>query len=207
MPIRRKMSTRKPRRRTYRPRRPFGISRSVRYNKVPSFVETFKAANDLSVNNAGGVLTVQFSQIPQVASYVELYKQYRINWVKAILIPDYNSYQSQAGGPNAPRMAFAISDTVATPAPASEADILTDNGARIRMLTRPTTITFRPVPFLQQQTAGGAPVAVNKKMQWINTSEAAVVHGGVPFWITSAGAPDGVVRLYYKVSFSLKDGN
>lgn len=205
MPLKRK-STFRPRRRytkrrgmAYRPRA------MVRYNKVPSFVETFKFG-DISTQNAGGVFTTTFSQIPQWQQYAALYKQYRINSVKIILIPDYNEFPAMAGGVNAPRLVYAVSDSANQVAPAGENDVLTDNGCRIRTLTRPITMSMRPVPYLQQ-SAGPSLVSVSKRNTWISTTEAAVTHGGIQYWITGGGAPDLVCRAYAKVSFSLKDGN
>lgn len=193
------------RRRVMRPRRRFGIARSVRYNKVPSFVETF-AGGALPTQNAGGVLTAAFNAMPQWQQYAELYNQYRINWFKVILIPDYNSFQPAVGSPNAPRLVYAQTSVSNPVAPANEAQVLTDNGCRIRTLTRPVTITCKPVPYLQQ-SVGPAFVSVSKHGQWISTAEPAVAHGGIAYWIQGAGAADMVCRVYYKMSISLKDGN
>lgn len=39
-------------------------------------------------------------------------------------------------------------------APLTELNVLQDNGCKVRMFTRPVSITVRPKPLLEQQTTG-----------------------------------------------------
>jgi len=199
-----------------------GIVRRRRlYNPTPTFTETYKSG--LVTANTGGQFTARISDIPQIADYLALYNQYRINWIKVMLIPDFgsadpNTYsQNFVGGipsvANA-RIAWAINDTPNLPNPVSEADVLTDNGAKIKTLTNKWQQSFKPRPDKFTGTAvGGSGVAVREKFnQWLSFAEPAFpannpIHRGVSYWISALSATGGdqAYHVYYKVNFSLRD--
>lgn len=203
------MSTR--RRRTTRRapmKRRFGIPRSVvRYNKVPSFVETFKLENDLQTQT-GGRLGITFSQIPQYLQYGALYNQYRVNWIKYTLVPQWTSFDPNGSVASAPRIAYAIQNTPNEAAPLSEAQVLTDNGVRIRMLNKPVSFSHRPVPDIGTSVATGGftPYVARPGQQWMSLQDGSVVpHGYINYWISGPTATPLLFKTYVKVSFSLKD--
>lgn len=110
-----------------------GLRRGL-MNRLPTFTETCVLARITA--NAGGVFSVSMDQIPQLAQYSNLYRQYKINWAKFTLLSDTTVYDGTqtATGAFAPRVAWAINDTPNITAPASEADLLQDNGARVKPL-------------------------------------------------------------------------
>lgn len=192
----------------------------------PTFVETY-AAPDRPVGNVGGVFAARISDIPQVAQYFTLYKQYRINWIKAILVPDYNydiaePNQGAAnvlavppfGAQGMARIAFAVNDSPQLGVPPNEAAVLADNGCKIQTIRNKWSVSFKPVPDVAQIGTAAAPVWSRQKYrQWFNFADLALpgnnpLHYGVSYFITQpVNAPANPARfnLYYKVSFSLRD--
>lgn len=206
--VRARRSTRRPAARA-RPARRTGMMRpyrSIRYNKVPSFVETY-AQVDTIPSQAGGVLGTAFNLIPQNPQYAALYNQYRINWVQYTIMPQWDSFDpNNAAVITAPRIAFSIQDTAsdALVLPASENDVLLDNGVKVRMLTRPVKIKHKPVPQVGVALAAGGFASISRKGSWLDMSSPNVPHGWVNYWITNGG-PAIAFKVYVKVSFSLRD--
>lgn len=201
---------RRPAARKYRPARRYALAarrpmRSIKYNKVPSFVETLTLENPI-FSQAGGVFAVRFNQIPQVLQYATLYRQYRINWFKVTLLPDWNSFdvKNTTETINAPRMVFAIDDTGNAAPPVNEADVLEDNGCKIIQLTKPVSMSCRPSAAVGMNASTGGNVYTNKKMRWLDVTRTDITHSGIRYWISNGGTPIAF-RVYIKVSFSLKD--
>lgn len=188
-------------------------------NPSPTFTETYYAG--LIQTNVGGQFNARISDIPQIADYTNLYNQYRINWMKIMVLPDFvgsdpNTYaQNFVGGVPAvanARIAYVINDTPNLPAPVNEADVLTDNGSRIKMLTNKFTVSFRPRPDkFTADAIGGAGVAVREKNRsWLSFADIAgnnPVHRGVNYWISALAAGGGAqaYQVYVKINFSLRD--
>lgn len=189
----------------------------------PSFVETFRDTQGSAAVNAGGVFSVRITDIPQIAQYANLYKQYRINWVKVMLVPVYNSmvadinsaaYNNSVGVGNGGlgRIAYAINDSPQLQAPATEDVVLEDNGCKIKPLGAKWSASFKPVPDVAV-TGGttGNPIYTRQKYrQWFNFDLALVgnnpLHYGISYFITQAS--NNVISYYnvfYKVNFSLRD--
>lgn len=209
----------RPRRRMNRKRGPFRMRRML--NPSPTFVETYNSGQVFS--NAGGVFQARITDIPQVAQYNTLYKQYRINWIKVMLVPIYG-YSST--DPNAAlynnsqavpymgtaRITFAINDSPATVVPANELAVLTDNGSQVNQIVNKWARAFKPVSSVQVTSVGGGLVATKQKYrQWFNFDLDNIannpLHQGISYWITQATGPgaQGAFEVYYKVSFSLRD--
>lgn len=205
MPMRRTRAPRRPRRRMPGRRR-FGLKRMIRYNKVPSFTETINFGR--LPTQSGQVFTLQFAALSQSGNYSNLYRQYRINRLTWMLVPDWNSFDPNAGAAavNKPRVVYAIDDTANVVAPVNELDVLEDNGCKIRALSNIVKISHVPVPFLGQAVSIGGFASVNKKYQWLNTDPSGVLvpHGGVRLYVSNGGPPI-IYTVYCKVSFSLKD--
>lgn len=197
-------------------------------NPSPTFVETFRGANAAGVGpipvNQGGVFAVRVSDIPQVAQYNALYKQYRINWIKVILVPDFNSeaadHNTAAYNATVPtqnfglaRIAFAINDSPQTQAPATEAQLLSDNGCKIKSLGSRWSASFKPVPDVAMTSNAGTPIWTRQKYrQWFNFDLVQTgnnpLHYGLSYYITQLVANTQAMptyNVYYKVSFSLRD--
>lgn len=191
-------------------------------NPQPTFVETYAGAQ---INaNAGGVFQARITDIPQIAQYSTLYKQYRINWIKVMLIPAYGYSSSDANAAlynnanavpyvGTARIAFAINDSPDTQAPANEGAVLTDNGCKIQSIVNKWSASFRPVPSVDVLAVGAAAgIATKQKYkQWFNFDTVTIgnnpLHQGISYWITQTLGPgaNGVFNLYYKVNFSLRD--
>lgn len=192
-------------------------------NPMPSFTETYRAGD--IVGNVGGVFSARISDIPQVAQYFQLYKQYRINWIKVMLIPNFNYDVAEAnqGGANVAagigaqgmaRITFAINDSPQLVAPAAEGVVLQDNGCKIQTIRNKWSCSFKPVPDVAQTSTAGNPVWARQKFrQWFNFADLALpgnnpLHYGVSYFITqpvNAPAGPGAYNVYYKVNFSLRD--
>lgn len=194
-------------------------------NPTPTFVETY-SSSPISVN-AGGVFSVRISDIPQVQQYANLYKQYRINWVKVMLVPDFNSqsadhnaaqYNASLPVPNygLARIAYAVNDSPQLVVPATEAVLLEDNGCKVKSLGPKWSASFKPVPDVGV-TAGTNNNTVwtrQKYRQWFNfvTDIAHLtdnpLHYGLSYYITQLVANTTIAptyNVYFKVSFSLRD--
>lgn len=202
-------------------RRRLGMGRIRRMmNPQPTFTETY--SQPYIVGNAGGVFQARISDIPQVAQYSTLYKQYRINWIKVLLVPVWNysaadpnagAYNNSIGVPylGASRITYAINDSPGTVAPANELAVLTDNGCKIKPITNKFSVSFRPVPSVDAPVEGGGVIATKQKFkQWFNFAEIVgnnPLHQGVSYWISSTAGPgvNASFNVYYKVNFSLRD--
>lgn len=202
------------------------LRRSV-FNPMPSFTESFALPRDNLVVPAGGVIgkvfKVAFSDIPQHPQYTNLYTQYKINWVKVMLIPtfntsvvDGNSGFLATGQMGQARIAYSIQDSPNEQTPTSEAEVLSDNGAKVRAMGSKWSCSFKPVPDVAITTIGGTGVIPLKirKSQWFNYDDTTVAnnpdHGAVTAFITLPGIPGTEGRsvtysCYYKVNFSLRD--
>jgi len=213
-------------------RRPYRLGgargRIVRaMNPTPTFTETYKGADVLA--NAGGVFSVRITDVPQIAQYETLYKQYRINWVKVMLVPDWNSTAADhntaqynaTGSPGGlptfaqARIVYAINDSPQLVAPATELAVLTDNGCKIKPIGSKWSCSFKPVPDIgvQSGTAGAGTIwAKDRYRKFFNmdlvTTGNNPLHFGVSYFITQllSGSPDPVkYNCYYKVNFTLRD--
>lgn len=186
----------------------------------PTFTETFWYGN--AVGNTGGVFSTSIAQVPQVADYAALYRQYRINWVKVMLLPDLAAtsidvntmYQNNAGAlasAGLGRIAYAINDTPALPVPLAEQDVLQDNGAKVVPLRSKWSVSYKPVVTqFTSDAAGGAGVALrsrNRPFLSFDLHGADPLHYGVSYWISHyVGNPAAQTwRVYMKVNFSLRD--
>lgn len=211
--IRRRTTTRRPRRRMPLRRRgmAFRPRAMIRYNKTPSFVETYQVLAPALNTNTGGVLGTGLNLLPQFAQYQALYNQYRINWVQYTIIPQWTSFDPNDGGAglgqiSVPRIAYSIQDTGSEylVPPASETDVLTDNGAKLKMLDKVVKIFHRPVASVGVSTQAGFN-GRSQKMQWLDIQNGNVTHGYVNYWITGSAAVQLTFKIYAKVSFSLRD--
>lgn len=191
--------------------------------RVPTFTETYSKSTVAS--NAGGVFAARISDIPQVAQYSNLYKQYRINWIKVMLVPDFNSmtadHNAAAYNASIPiqdfgmaRIVYAINDSPALVNPANEAVVLEDNGCKIKPLGAKWSCSFKPVPdvSLIANTTGAAIATRSKYRQWFNFDDVTTgnnpLHYGVSYYITQLVAntqANPTYNVYYKVNFSLRD--
>lgn len=192
-------------------------------NPMPTFVETYSKST--IPGNAGGVFSARITDIPQIGQYATLYKQYRINWIKVMLVPDFNSMSADqnAAAYNATlptqnfglaRITFAINNSPQLVAPANENVVLADNGCKIKPLGAKWSCSFKPVPDVgvSSGTTGNAVFTKSKFKQWFNFDTALTgnnpLHYGVSYWITQLVANTQAAptyNVYYKVSFSLRD--
>lgn len=193
-------------------------------NPSPTFVETY-SPGVINVGNGGlgQVFGGRITDIPQLAQYANLYKQYRINWMKIMLVPEYNTLSSDvnasaynqtvpgvsSGGMG--RIVYAIQDSPNVAVPANEGVVLQDNGAKIKALGAKWSCSFKPVPDVQQTTAVGSIWSRQKYRQFFNfdlvTTGNNPFHGAVQAYLTLPATGGLIVsyHVYYKVSFTLRD--
>lgn len=205
-------------------------SRSL--NPTPTFTETFALPRDNLVLFPGTVgvgkaFKISFHDIPQVSQYMTLYTQYRINWVKVMLLPNYNTqssdfnagtynYAQSIASAGQARIAYSIQDSPGEQDPVGEAEVLSDNGCKIKSIGSKWSCSFKPVPDVAQVSPAGNILTRQKFKQWFNYDETTVAnnpkHGAVTAWITLPGSPSATgpqpavsYICYYKVNFTLRD--
>lgn len=200
----------------------------------PTFVETYRlrsGQDDFSLYGdfqipagagVGRVFKVRISDIPQFQEYSSLYRQYRINWVKVIVVPDFNTASTEANMsqynstvPTAytgmARVVHAINDTPGVGAPATEAEVLEDNGCKIGACKTKWSVAFKPTPDIAQTTNVGVIPVKSKLKNWYNFDTGLPgnnpLHGSVSSYWSLPGGGGGQMNcsVYYKVSFSLRD--
>lgn len=201
------------------PRRKPGY-RAKRRNTSRTFTEVYDGGT-LSTNQ-GSVFSTSFNSIPQAAEYAKLYRQFCIKKMTVMLLPLYTDAEINTGlgtlNYQATRIAYAITDTPNQVNPASELDVLTENGAKVVLGHRKITMSCWPKPYLTQVVPGVIAndyVAVRqRKAVWLNTDAAGqtnggqdVIHGGITFWVSNnlANAPVECFKIYYKVTFAMRD--
>lgn len=195
--------------------------RSKKYQKSITVTEMVSAGGLLV--NTGGRLVTKFTDLPQASSYTQLFKQFCIRKLQAIIVPRFNAFDPNTlggGGSLAtswvqPRLTYAINDTPALINPATELDVLTDNGAKIRVMnSKPIKINMRPKPTQLSFDAGGHQVATRVgNSVWFNTdnpqlqfSGTTIEHFGATYWISgNPSQTDYMFDLFYKVTLSLRD--
>jgi len=229
MPARATRRTRRGRKSTRAPRRrlPLGkFRRSLMYNPQPVFTETFRMAVGSDPlrpyyqmdSNAGGVLSVRISQVPQIAQYSNLYTKYKILNAVFICLPQFPSESSDAntagynqslglGSWGLARIVTAIQDSPNTPVPVNENDVLEDNGCKILVGKPKLTLACRPVPDLID--ANGTKLTQRGKFINFNTVGPDVEHYGIRWWYTLPN-PGGNTQnfpyfVYCKLTFQLAD--
>ena len=199
------------------------------YNPAPTFTETVKL-NDIGgftsvsdVAEGGGVFKLRISDIPQfTADYANLYTQYRINSVKYIVLPQFDTQeantavQNQAQTPaysftGMARVAWAIQDSPNVAAPTAESDVLQDNGAKVRAFGSKWTVSMKPVPDVSMTTSVGV-IPTRAKKSWFNydpvTTGNNPQHGSIQWWISqlaTTGSSGQKYSVYAKINFSLRD--
>lgn len=234
--------------RRYRRRARLGrnIRRKAMYQSQV-FTETFKANTFATPPTAPGIMSdgviriqpgtqftagkfqVKMIDIPQVQNYANLYQFYKILKVQAIVIPkftnadpnsaQYNNSLPIASWENA-RFVYAINDSTNDLAvPTSELDVLEDNGCKIRALTRPLKINFRPKAVLDpaDPTTNALIPTQSKYRPWIGFGQddgdfqagEAPYHVGVD-WVLSCDNTStteflDVADVYFKITFVCKD--
>lgn len=176
-----------------------------------------------------GKFQFRMSDIPQVQNYANLYNLYKILKIQAIIVPkftnaDPNSATYNNGLPIASwenaRIVYSINDdTNDISTPISELDVLEDNGAKIRALTKPLKITFRPKAVIDgtDPATNLAAVVQPKYRSWLGFGpddqsygpSRAPYHVGVDWCLscdnTSTTEFLDVADVYFKVSFVCKD--
>lgn len=173
-------------------------------------------------SNSGGTFKVQFDSIPQYQEYSKLYRQFCIKKLQVMLLPIYTDAEinTALGTLNyqATRVAFAVNDTPQLTTPVNELAVLEDNGAKIVLGHRKITMNCWPKPDLTMTSPGivsNSYVGVRqRKAVWLNTdapgqaySGVSISHGGISYWVTNqpANMPVPVFKVYYKVTFAMRD--
>lgn len=200
-------------------------------NPMPTFVETFHSQDstfgDFQIPAGAGigrVFKVRISDIPQFAQYATLYTQYRINWIKVIVIPDFNTLATEANASQynstiptsyvgMGRVVHAIQDSPGQVAPANENIVLEDNGCKINPLRAKWMVSFKAVPDIEltSQATGNAVLTRQRFKSWYNFDSVTTgnnpPHGSVVSYWTLPGGGGGLLNcsVYYKVSFTLRD--
>lgn len=225
MPIRRVRRARK-----LRPRRKLAVVRPLRAsNPQPIFTEMYELTSAAGpgyqvLPNTGNVFRFNIDHIPQLAQYANLYQKYRILRASILVLPEYSlSEQNQAEENSAQsrssfgqsRMALAVNTSPAVPAPATELDVLKDNGAFVRSLT-PNGIraSCRPVPNVSvdsnQAGVGAQSITLRKKFLNLAAQNGNIDHYGISWWLTQLGAvaasaTKNIGIVYVKLTFQLSD--
>lgn len=203
------------------------IARSI-ISANPTFTETFHSRDatfgDFTVTSGSGVgrvFKVRISDIPQISQYATLYRQYKINSVKVMVIPDFNTESSDVnqalanatvptGFSGMARVVYATNTTPGVVAPATEDELLEDNGCKIHAVKSKWSVKMTPTPDIALTTSTGViPIKATSK-QWFNfdttTTTNNPLHGAVSSYWSLPGSTNPIeYNVYYKVNFSLRD--
>lgn len=223
--VRRRTSTRKA---SAKPRRVFGarFRRRVFGKKVYKFSEPYELSYGADINVAassqgGGILTFSLNNLLNVTSYQALFDLYKIDKVTVKILPLGNmaptGYVGSASGASAiPQLFIAPNRDFYVPVPASESDILNDDGCRVINLTRPVTLTlWRPRPKVLD--ANGATIDYglmpNRIGQWLTTggnaqtiNQVRTEYYGFRWWINNLQSGGPVIpKVIYTLHFSMKE--
>jgi len=196
------------------------------FNPQPVFTETFRLGGPDPLrpyyqmdSNAGGVLSVRMSQVPQIQQYNSLYTKYRILKAKFICLPQfvtenadvnasaYNASQG-LGSWGMGRIVTAIQDSPQLQIPLNEDEVLEDNGCKIHTGKPKITLTCRPTP----DTLDANGVRITQRGKFINFvagPNADIDHYGIRWWYTLPN-PGGNIEsrpyfVYCKLTFQLAD--
>ena len=216
-------------RRKYRKAPMYRSRRARMLNPQPIFTETWKQQN-ISVTGGiqGGVLNLIGNDIPQIAQYSALYRQFRILKVMWMLIPRlgpvdvntalYNNLVASTAYATQGRFVYAINNTAGIIPPSTEDQLLEDNGVKIFSTSRTQPIRIRhvPIPLMNVSNSALSSVFVNRKKQWLNTTSTGntgngldVVHSGVSWFVTipNASLPSGYIifDVFCKATVQFKD--
>jgi len=206
--------------------RRLAVRPALRYNPQPVFTETCRLFFDSVLNvpvrlnaNQGGTLRVSMSDLPQLAQYTALYQKYRILKCQFICLASYATESADvnaaqynatlggaAGNAGMSRIVFAVNDTPAIAAPASETEVLTQNGCKIVSGKPKILMNCRPVPNLLD--ANG--VQLSERGSYINfVGGNQVFHFGINWWHTSPQFAGSTINPWYevyaKITFQLAD--
>jgi hypothetical protein len=166
-------------------------SRALMTSRAPVFTETYK--HSTVTQNLGGNLSVQISNIAQLAQYSSLYTKYRIlratfYWLPSYVAHDENQAVVNAAGGQAwtgmGRVTYSVNDSPAVAIPVNEAQVLQDNGVKIVPMKSKLTMSCRPKPDCLD--ANGVRLTTG---QFINFNPAGpdAVHYGISYWYTQYG--------------------
>lgn len=217
-PIRAFRKFRKSRKPLRRLRRMGPVRRRQLFNPQPVFTETF--TKEFIAPNSGGLMTFSIDEVPQLSQYSNLYTKYRILKAVVSLLPNYatqDQNQAEANGNSSfpfagmGRWVYAINDTAGSLPPTSEADVLKDNGCKVRPLNKGMTkMMCRPTPVFTD--ASGTIASQTRK--WLTftsvSSPTDPKHYGISYWYTQplAGTPfssNNTLSVYVKLTFQLAD--
>lgn len=197
-------------------------------NPTPTFTETFVPNPTFVRPNQGQLFTANIGSLPQYAQYTALYNQYRINWVKIMLVPDFNSssadgnsaaYNATIPGTGAmglARIVWAIQDTpLPNPAvgiPANEAVVLQDNGCKVGVIKNKWTCSFKPCVATDINVGQGGLTTQGKMrykpfLNFTGNPLLETIHYGVQAYITQpiSNALPVDYHIYMKINFTLRD--
>lgn len=200
-----------------RRRKPFRRQRPVihHYNECFSLGPLYVNAP----SGTGSEIGIKMTDLPQLSAYEELYTQYKINGVKLVFVPritstDGSTLQNNVvSGIANSRFVYAIQDSPEFSVPTSEMSVFAMNGVKVRSLSRPLTIKYKPVPRLDQLDGTTTnPIGVGAKSQWIcfDSHGDDLLHYGVSYWLTVptnsvSSYPLAVADVYAYISFACRD--
>jgi len=195
-------------------------NRARTFNPAPIFTESFvlpKTGGQYSLDpNTGGVLAVSMDNMPQLAQYSALYQKYRILKAKFICIPTHNTAAADINSELPPgglqsvglsRVIYAVNDSPdQVTIPASEADVLKDNGCKIACGSPKLIMSCRPVPDTLDSNGNRTTLRGN----YLNFVSVNAAHYGITWFhsqpVLPGNAGYGVPYLVYcKLTFQLSD--
>lgn len=187
-------------------------------NPQPIFTETY--TKGVVAPNSGGVFTFNINEVPQLSQYNTLYQKYKILSAVLILVPQFAPGEQNAASYNAStgvyahglgRIVFAVNDSPGVVAPATELDVLKDNGCKIRPVRDLVKMSCRPVP-LHEDNNG---ILITLKKNWINfqtgpSAPADPKHFGISWWYSQPNLgttplTNNDLQVYCKLTFQLAD--
>ena len=162
---------------------------------------------------------LSMASIPQIAQYKALYNEFKILKIRYQFIPWFNSdeknqfYQNiGAGGTveTVPMLAYCVQRDAGSVAPATELQVLQQNGCRIvPFSTKSVSVTVtKPQPEIAVSSTTGGGLVNMESTTWLDINTGLnVAHYGLQTYVTSAGTaacPFSVGRVYAHITFALR---
>lgn len=187
---------------------------------------TSPVMNVASLTSSGGVLTFSLSQLANHAAYAALFDLYKIDKVEVQILPGGNiASTGNIGGPTGasiPMLYISPNKDYFIPPPATQYDVLNDDGAMCLSMDRPRKFTiYQPRAAVTDTSAGtvspdpvySTGIVANNVQTWYQTGGNAAVldqsslkHYGFRWYVdNSNNASPFIPTIIYTIHASFKE--
>lgn len=191
-----------------------GVSAAIRpISLTRRFFYASQNWNTTTVNGFWNVLQPRFNEMPNLAEYQALFREYKLNRIKVTFVPRYDSTDQTGAGTGAamPLISYrVVNPEFLTPSGVynnSTLNAYLETGAKTRAFRRPISVFFRPTiatDIADQVVASRGPMWTRN-----TTAGAAVLHNGVSYFVHFNGfvtpTANFTTDVYYTYYFQLRN--